>query len=253
MKRPSLQWYPKDWRNNAKLRLCSWGARGVWTEAIGMMHDSEEYGIVRATLREIALALGAPLPLVKELATKRVMKGSDKHLSEPYIYTPTHSGRKGTPVVLVPVQDGPIWFSSRMVRDEYLRTVRGATTRFGPGNDPRGGIPDPEPMPIPKGQPIPPMGTRQGTGSGDGAAVAFAVALDTPVEGVTVEASATSPPGDTRLNGKTMPNPPPGWRRDPDIAERYGRAIGMPSHRGEPLEAFVARIDARLTAARNHH
>jgi hypothetical protein len=55
---------------------------------------------------------------------------------EAFIYTPRHAGKDGEPVTLIPTQKGPIWYSSRMVRDEYVRTKRGIGTRF--GDEPKG-------------------------------------------------------------------------------------------------------------------
>ena len=131
MRRPSFQFYPADWRNNANLRRCSWEARGVWVEVMGLMHDSDGYGVLKWPLKEISQALGAPLKLVQELASKGVMKGRDKGVIEAFVYTPRTARKDGQPVVLIPSQDGPIWYSSRMVKDEHLRTVRGEQTRFG--------------------------------------------------------------------------------------------------------------------------
>lgn len=130
MKRPAFQFYPADWRNNAKLRRCSWAARGVWIEVMGLLHDSDCYGILRWNLKEIALAIGCPLSLLKELVSKGVLKGCDKGLCEPMIYTPRSGRKDGKPVTLIGEEQGPIWFSSRMVRDEYVRNVRGQATRF---------------------------------------------------------------------------------------------------------------------------
>lgn len=131
MRRPSFQFYPADWRNNANLRRCSWEARGVWVEVMGLMHDSDVYGVLRWPLKEIAQALGAPAKLVQELATKGVMKGRDKGVAEAFVYTPRSARKDGDPVVLLASQEGPVWYSSRMVKDEYLRTIRGEQTRFG--------------------------------------------------------------------------------------------------------------------------
>lgn len=142
MKRPSYQHYPADWRNNAKLRRCSWEARGVWIEVLGLMHDSDEYGILRWDLKEISQALGAPIKALKELVLKEVMKGADRGEIEAYIYTPISGRKAGPSVTLIPETAGPLWYSPRMVRDEYVRTVRGQNSRFGdPSNDsPKGGL-----------------------------------------------------------------------------------------------------------------
>lgn len=134
MKRPSLQFYPADWRSNVKLRRCGWPARGVWVEVLCLMHDSDEYGVLRWTLREIAQAVGAPLPLVRELADKGVMKGGDRFKGT-FEHRPSHARRLGDPVVLVKGNGGPCWFSSRMTTDEWRNSTRGASTRFGASPD----------------------------------------------------------------------------------------------------------------------
>lgn len=172
MRRPSFQFYPADWRNNANLRRCSWEARGVWVEVMGLMHDSDQYGVLQWPLKEIAQALGAPVKLVQELATKAVMKGRDKGECEAFIYCPRHGRKDGAPVTLVVAQNGPIWYSSRMVKDEYVRTIRGESTRFGEA-----------PNPTPKGAPNPPLGdgsTSSSTPTGNTVAKATGVPPDGP-------------------------------------------------------------------------
>lgn len=165
MRRPSFQFYPADWRNNAKLRRCSWAARGVWIELMGLLHDSDEYGMLRWPLKQLAQALGCPLKLLNELVECGVLYGTEKGVCEAMVFTPRSGRREGAPVELVAAQAGPIWFSPRMVRDEYVRTVRGESTRFGEGGKP--------PAKPKKASPKPPIGEgldetpspRQGDGS----------------------------------------------------------------------------------------
>lgn len=133
MKRPAFQFYPADWRKDANLRRCSPAARGVWMDVLCVLHDSDEYGIVRWPLKELASAAGASPAHLRELADKRVIKGGDKGRIESLIYTPRHGRRDGDPVTLIPEQEGPLWYSARFVRDEYVRTVRGESSRFGEG------------------------------------------------------------------------------------------------------------------------
>lgn len=146
--RPAIQFYFGDWKKNQKLRFCSWGARAAWIEVMGLMHDSEEYGVLRQPLKSIAQAIGAPLALIKELVEQGVMKGCASGECEPCVFQPKHAGQLGDPVTLIERQSGPIWYSSRMVRDEYVRTKRGANTRFtgapkgGNGDSPKGGFGD---------------------------------------------------------------------------------------------------------------
>lgn len=131
MKRPSFQFYPGDWQGNAKLRRCTHAERGVWVDVMCLMHDSEEYGVLRWPLADIAQAVGCKPTELKSIERKGVLKGVDSGSLEPFIFTPRHAGKDGEPVTLIPKQDGPIWYSSRMVRDEYIRQKRGEGSRFG--------------------------------------------------------------------------------------------------------------------------
>lgn len=189
MSRPAFQFYPKDWRNNAKLRRCSEAARGAWMDVLCLLHDSDEYGVLRWPLADIARAAGVPLRLVKELATKGVFKGADKAAAD-YVWAPTHAGKKGEPVTLVTAGDGPCWYCSRFVKDEEIRRRRGQDSRFGAESGEGKG----EQKGAPNTPPNPPIGG--GSGDGPSSASASASALP-PVGGSTGEgedpARTTSP------------------------------------------------------------
>jgi hypothetical protein len=43
-KLPYIHFYCADWQTDAKLQSCSLAARGLWTEILFLMHDSEIYG-----------------------------------------------------------------------------------------------------------------------------------------------------------------------------------------------------------------
>lgn len=129
MKRPSFQFYPADWRNNAKLRRCSEAARGAWIDVLCLMHDSDEYGVLRWPLADIARAAGVNIKLLKELADRDVLKGGDKGC-EAYIHTPVHARKKGEPITLLEKTDGCCWYSSRFLTDEWRRSVSGGDTKF---------------------------------------------------------------------------------------------------------------------------
>jgi len=150
MKRPSFQFYPADWRNNAKLRRCSEAARGAWMDVLCVLHDFDEYGICRWPLADLARAANVGLKLIKELVTKDVLKGADRD-ADPYIFTPRHAGKDGTPVILVENNGGPVWYCTRFVRDEYIRQRRGQSTRFDEENQPPKIPPKTEPNIKPKG------------------------------------------------------------------------------------------------------
>lgn len=146
MKRPSFQFYPGDWSSNPNLRRCTFAERGIWVEVMCLMHDQDEYGILRWPLKEIAGAVGCKVSDLQALMRKGVMKGDDKRLDDPFIYVPRSGRKDGEPVTLIDTQDGPIWYSSRMVKDEYVRTIRGessannATSKQPPNNAPKGGF-----------------------------------------------------------------------------------------------------------------
>lgn len=160
-KLPAFQFYPGDWMSNVKLRRCSHAARGAWMDVLCILHDSDEYGLIRWPLVDLAQATNAPIKLLRELVEKEVLKGSDKGC-EAFIYTPRHSRKDGDPVTLIEATKGPLWFSSRLVKDAYLRKVRGTQTRFKPpldaGNTSR---PNTAPKRAPKGT----LGGTSGDGS----------------------------------------------------------------------------------------
>ncbi|TXH53681.1 MAG: hypothetical protein E6Q97_12615 [Desulfurellales bacterium] len=159
MSRPSFQFYPDTWKNNAKLRRCSEAARGVWMDILCLLHDSDEYGVCRWPLVDLIRAAAAKPTLVKELIAKDVLKGADKD-APPYIHIPRHAGKNGEPIVLVNANGGPCWYSSRLVRDEWLRQRRGAGTRFDAENQPQSRAPNS----TPSGSPTRGVGEDSGDG-----------------------------------------------------------------------------------------
>lgn len=138
MKRPSFQFYPADWQANSNLRRCSFEEKGIWLEVICLLHDQERYGVSDWTLKDLAQAVGATPAKLKSLVDKGVLKGADTGKPVPALVYIPRSGRKaGPPVTLIAEQDGPLWYSSRMVEDEYKRVLRGEL----------GGSPKAAPMP----------------------------------------------------------------------------------------------------------
>lgn len=137
MKRPAFQFYPADWRNNIKLRRCSDAAKGAWIELLCAFHDSEEYGVLRWKIAEISRVLGVKKSSISELILHGVLKGNDGK-TEAFTYTPRHAGRDGATVTLIVENEGPCWYSSRMVRDEYIRNLK--AEKAGEKSAPKGGI-----------------------------------------------------------------------------------------------------------------
>ncbi len=169
MKRPSFQFYPEDWLANANLRRCTHEEKGIWIDVMCLLHDQAEYGVVRWPLKELAGAVGTTARKLRALIDKGVLKGADTGEStEAFIYVPRSGRRDGDPVTLIDEQKGPLWFSSRMVTDEYKRQVRGgelpspkgglgevldaapkpAPSTRAPAQAPRAAPPSPSPTPL---------------------------------------------------------------------------------------------------------
>lgn len=150
MNRPSFQFYPGDWQSSSNLRRCTHAEKGAWIDVMCLMHDQPEYGILRWPLKEIAQTVGCTVSMLKSLKIKGVLKGDDKQLDEAFVYIPRSGRKEGDPVTLVPTQAGPIWYSSRMVKDEYVRTVRAESSANGatPKTSPKGGLGEGKSYPI---------------------------------------------------------------------------------------------------------
>ncbi|MDQ7982261.1 hypothetical protein QYH69_34110 [Paraburkholderia sp. SARCC-3016] len=163
MKRPSFQFYPGDWQANSNLRRCTRVEKSVWLDVLCLMHDQEEYGVLRWTLKEIAEAAHCKVSELKSLREKGVLKGADKgETCTPHIYVPRSGRKDGPPVTLIAEQDGPLWYSSRMVEDEHKRKHSGGNTRFVAG----GGDAESEQKPPAAGSPSHGHGEGQSEGQG---------------------------------------------------------------------------------------
>lgn len=71
MSRPWLKWYPRDWRADPCLRMCSLAARGLWADLLGYMHEATPYGHLlidgkAPDLAGIASLVGRPIKEVRK-------------------------------------------------------------------------------------------------------------------------------------------------------------------------------------------
>lgn len=107
MKRPSFQFYPGDWLNDAALRMVSVGARGLWIDMISFMHQGSEYGYLKVNGKVIL-----PSNLARMVgATLDEIEGWLSELKEVAVYS---------------MDDQGCIFSRRMIRDEEIRKARAA-------------------------------------------------------------------------------------------------------------------------------
>ena len=106
MKRPSLQFYPGDWRKDPAVQSLDYFDRGVWIELLCIMHESSERGVL--------LLNGMPMP-VEALQN---LLGLDNQTT-----TKTLATLQARGVAKVRQSDGAI-YSKRMVEDEQLSEIR---------------------------------------------------------------------------------------------------------------------------------
>jgi hypothetical protein len=71
MNRPWMKYYPRDWRADPQLRMCSLAARGLWADLLGYMHEAEPYGYFlidgkKPDINNIAALVGRPLSEVRK-------------------------------------------------------------------------------------------------------------------------------------------------------------------------------------------
>lgn len=95
MKAPAFQFYAADWLANIKLRRCTPTARGAWIDVLCLMHDSDEYGVLRWPLVEIAGVVNVPVKVLRELAERGVLKGAESGAAD-YIFTRDTRARMAT-------------------------------------------------------------------------------------------------------------------------------------------------------------
>jgi hypothetical protein len=88
-----------------------------------------------------------------------VLKGTDGG-DHQFVFRSFHAGKHGDEVVIVDGHGGPVWYSSRLVVDEWKRGRRGVGTRFTSENQPTKVSPDPSPL----ASPTRTIGERQGDG-----------------------------------------------------------------------------------------
>jgi len=103
MKMPYIKFFTRDWLNEKCLRFCSLEARGLWTDIICIMADSDEYGYL--------IHDGRPMKeeeIAKLISTdKDTLKAPLKELKDRKVYS---------------IDERGCIYSRRMVSDEQKRS-----------------------------------------------------------------------------------------------------------------------------------
>lgn len=99
---PWFKFYPRDWRADEELRVCSMAARGLWIEMLALMHSAKPYGHLLINEQpptdvQLASLAGAPIDQVVMLLAELESTG---------VFSRTRAGTI---------------YSRRMVRDEKRR------------------------------------------------------------------------------------------------------------------------------------
>jgi hypothetical protein len=116
VKRPSIQFYPADWLQEAGLRACSLASRGLWIEVMCLMHQASPYGhLTLATRKDGGEDTLQPI-LPGVLA--RMVGSSEGEVANCLEELERFGVFSRTP--------GGVIFSRRMVRDEKVRESRAA-------------------------------------------------------------------------------------------------------------------------------
>ncbi len=69
-RQPWMKWYPRDWRGDGALRMCSFAARGLWADLLSLIHDhGAPYG---------HLTINGAAPTTAQLA--RMLGGSPREI-----------------------------------------------------------------------------------------------------------------------------------------------------------------------------
>lgn len=210
-KRPSFQFYPADWMSDLKLRRCTPAARGVWVDVLCAFHDSDDaYGMLRWTLKEIARTVGASMSHVRELADKAVLRGSDTYLDTALVYVPRSGRKAGPPVTLIAAQAGPIWYSKRLVIDDYVRTIRGEASRFGgQDDDSPSSTPAAAPTPAPTRAPKPATAHSPNPPFGDGSSTSSSSPASQENPATSDEVAGARPAAEAPPPAPAAPSPDP--------------------------------------------
>lgn len=105
MKRPSFQFYPGDWLNDAALRMVSVGSRGLWIDMLCLMHQGTEYGYLKVNNKVI---LKSNLARMVGATLEEVEVWLDE-LHDAGVYS---------------IDEFGCIYSRRMIRDEEVRAAR---------------------------------------------------------------------------------------------------------------------------------
>lgn len=126
--RPAFLFYPSDWLSNLKLRQLTPAERGAWIDLLCLMHDSDEYGVIRWDLENIAKVINCDVALLENLVRQNTLKGARRGEVSDAVF---HVDRYRKKHVLMKKSEGPVWYSSRMIRDNYLHALAKRSGRKG--------------------------------------------------------------------------------------------------------------------------
>lgn len=107
-------------RENPKFRALTPSEKWFWIDTCMFLDDQNPPGISRWDLDRVANAVPCPVQLLRKLHGLDILKGAPAgQKCESYV----HTDRSKQAHTLVASQEGPIWYSSAIVREDYLRAL----------------------------------------------------------------------------------------------------------------------------------
>jgi hypothetical protein len=73
---PYLTWFPGDWRKDPCVQCLDLEHKGAWFEMLNLMHESEERGVLRMQVEDLAVVLGIAPTKCQQIVNKLLQTGA---------------------------------------------------------------------------------------------------------------------------------------------------------------------------------
>lgn len=119
-------------RRRIETEADKWNDWLLWQEIERLFRYADEYGLMRCSMRELASAAYRRTHELRPLKRKGLLRGADVgEIVEPFVLVPLDSGPDDESVTLIERQEGPLWYSRRLVVGKYMPGAVYAGTKHG--------------------------------------------------------------------------------------------------------------------------
>lgn len=133
----------EHWLTSTAIRTCTPEERSAWIDLLCLFNLSDEIGMLRRRLPELASAVGCSESVLESLIRKRVLRGRSasslpgdglfEHSGLPLTYAPKHARRIGEEVILIDDDVvGDVYFCDWLVVQEHKRSRASALASLRP-------------------------------------------------------------------------------------------------------------------------